>query len=837
MPRVPIVERNLQVRPLPAGNTAPMLGTPRLDLPSAGNTGIEAVGRAREQMARAVGHVGEVFGKLAEESKQRGDQVALIEAQRKLDDWEASKLYDSTNGAFSKRGKEAFGLPNTLATQFDLDMQEVRASLGNDDQRIAFDKMAVSRLDTIRRGLLRHERQEMDDYARSQANATIESGLNRAQLNYSDPVAVENSINNAKGAFAAYAKTQGLPQEAIEVKLQEIDRKGRLAVLGRMAIENPEELLSKIESRKNPADGFESAVSWVIRKEGGYVSNDAGRGPTKYGINSEANPGVDIENLTPQGAKEIYREKYWKKIGADSMPPELAMVAFDAAVNHGVGKAKALLEESGNDPQKLISLREKEYRRLAEENPEKYGKHLNGWLNRLQDLSNTGGGDSGVMSFDALPWQEQRQVINAAESRVREVRSQRRTELEGRLKDSEAMAFAGVTDKNPPTRDDFLKAYGADEGDSRFQQYAETQEFAKNVRDVATQTPAQQNSLLESLKPQEGEGFADRQKRYELLGKAVTEVNKQRQDDPIAFAMQHNLTKYTEPLNFSSAENFAGQMRQRADISVTMRHLYGTPPRAFTKAETEQLKNFLQTAQPEQQLALVNGLYQGFGKNTPEVLEPLADKDKVFAHYAALASVDEQRGPSIALDAFRGRAILASNPKSAPSDSDALASFREIVGNAFQYLPEAESALYDSAKALYVKRAYDAGSTEAFDRDIFEQSINDAMGAASNSAAFTSINGRVTVLPAGIKDGEFEDFLSMLKPEDALELSATGTGPVDSRGRQIRPEDMADYGEFIAIGNGVYKIKFPDGFVKTGDGVEDYVLTVTPERIRKVLAR
>ena len=134
-----------------------------------------------------------------------------------------------------------------------------------------------------------------------------------------------------------------------------------------------------ITNQSNPID-------FVMKHEGGFVTNDGGKGATNFGINSEANPDVDVKGLTQDQAKQIIQTRYADKIGADKMSPALAAVAIDGAVNQGVGKTQQLLAQAGGDPQKLIDLRRAEYNRLATENPERYGKYLPAWNSRLNDL-------------------------------------------------------------------------------------------------------------------------------------------------------------------------------------------------------------------------------------------------------------------------------------------------------------------------------------------------------------------------------------------------------------------------------------------------------------------
>lgn len=137
---------------------------------------------------------------------------------------------------------------------------------------------------------------------------------------------------------------------------------------------------------------FNTAVNFVLNEEGGYVADDAGKGETNMGVNTTANPDVNIKGLTPEKAIAIYKQRYWDKINGDYLPPALAMVAFDGAVNQGVAKTKELLKKSGGDPMKLIQLRKAHYDALVKANPKKFGKYYDGWMSRLNKLAGQLGG-------------------------------------------------------------------------------------------------------------------------------------------------------------------------------------------------------------------------------------------------------------------------------------------------------------------------------------------------------------------------------------------------------------------------------------------------------------
>ena len=104
-------------------------------------------------------------------------------------------------------------------------------------------------------------------------------------------------------------------------------------------------------------DAFTQAFGFVLGYEGGYsdVAADPGnwtggrcgvgecRG-TNWGISAASYPQLDIRGLTQAQAEAIYARDYWDRAGCGRLPPPLALLVFDAAVNNGVGRALGWLQ-------------------------------------------------------------------------------------------------------------------------------------------------------------------------------------------------------------------------------------------------------------------------------------------------------------------------------------------------------------------------------------------------------------------------------------------------------------------------------------------------------------
>lgn len=93
---------------------------------------------------------------------------------------------------------------------------------------------------------------------------------------------------------------------------------------------------------------------FVLEHEGGYSNNRADRGgATNRGITQATYDDWRTRNGMPRNpvvgisgaeVEAIYRTRYWLPVCADSLVPPLDLVLFDAAVQHGPGRAAKWLQ-------------------------------------------------------------------------------------------------------------------------------------------------------------------------------------------------------------------------------------------------------------------------------------------------------------------------------------------------------------------------------------------------------------------------------------------------------------------------------------------------------------
>jgi hypothetical protein len=138
--------------------------------------------------------------------------------------------------------------------------------------------------------------------------------------------------------------------------------------------------------RTTQSKEFGRALPVLFKFEGGYANHpsDPG-GETKYGISKRAYPDLDIANLTPQDAAEVYWRDYWLPSKAGDRTWPFSLYIFDSAVNHGLKRTRRLLVASGEDAAKFLDCREVLYHDIVRKRPHSM-TFLKGWLRRLQHL-------------------------------------------------------------------------------------------------------------------------------------------------------------------------------------------------------------------------------------------------------------------------------------------------------------------------------------------------------------------------------------------------------------------------------------------------------------------
>jgi hypothetical protein len=198
--------------------TAPVPGVSLRAAPTVTSLG-GPVAAGVQDLGEAADHISEQRLQVALEERAKAEQTALIEADRQLGEWENRALHDAKTGALTKRGTDAFAMPEPTLGSFDDTAAAIEKGLVGDRVKESFRRQAGARRVDIDRSLQRHVAGERETYQRTQAQAYLQTSRDAAVSAAGDPARVDREIER-QGAVLEEA-LRGQPPEVLTRALHE----------------------------------------------------------------------------------------------------------------------------------------------------------------------------------------------------------------------------------------------------------------------------------------------------------------------------------------------------------------------------------------------------------------------------------------------------------------------------------------------------------------------------------------------------------------------------------------------------------------------------------------
>lgn len=222
MPRVPQYQQQVGVQNLPSARERNFI-TP------------EVLGA---DVARGVGQAANMLAGIAQKEQEKADVAALMDADRQLADLELRLFNDPEKGAYATRGRDAFGLPDRVFPEWDKSVSDIEARL-TPAQRAAFQRQAQGRRTDLQRGLSRHILQESDRYYTAESQAYINTAVDAAAANYTDPERVATELDRiARGVISAPGM-EGASPTVVNEAIRAAQSKALRAVTERIMLDDP----------------------------------------------------------------------------------------------------------------------------------------------------------------------------------------------------------------------------------------------------------------------------------------------------------------------------------------------------------------------------------------------------------------------------------------------------------------------------------------------------------------------------------------------------------------------------------------------------------------------
>lgn len=185
-------------------------------------------------LGEAINQVGQTVDTIYREQKDKADALAVMEADRKLSEWENRRIYDAEQGALNVKGRDAMALPDTVLPDLDTTIGEIEAGLANDEQRLAFRRMAIARRTDVDRLLQRHVAREFEAYDAAATDAYLANSVEAAAANYTNPERIAVELDRQRAALLSRAARTGEAAEVTQQKLAAFTSNTHVAVIGRM---------------------------------------------------------------------------------------------------------------------------------------------------------------------------------------------------------------------------------------------------------------------------------------------------------------------------------------------------------------------------------------------------------------------------------------------------------------------------------------------------------------------------------------------------------------------------------------------------------------------------
>lgn len=226
-----------------------------------GGQGLAQVGGAAEQLTKSV--------------MDRADEIAVMEAERKLNDWETKYLYSTgeddgaggrkNQGAFYKKGKDAFEIPKATNEEFEKTRTEIMSGMSSPRQKAIFEQRALQKKQMIDRQIQKHVGNEIEKYEADTFKSYMQSERQSAVYNYQDPMAVKVAINNQKEKLLTFGKNQGWDAETMKLNVQNAESQTHADVISRM-ISNGDDITAQKYFDQNK-DGITGAHIEKVEQE------------------------------------------------------------------------------------------------------------------------------------------------------------------------------------------------------------------------------------------------------------------------------------------------------------------------------------------------------------------------------------------------------------------------------------------------------------------------------------------------------------------------------------------------------------------------------------------
>ncbi len=347
----------------------------------------------------------------AEEARQFANEMAVIEGRNKLDAWQRDAIYDPEKGALTKKGKDAFGLPEEIDAQFEKAVSDIGEKMVTPEQKLGWARVVQQERARTQLEVRRYVDREMQVYTANETQARVANGIaSTVRMSttpdadgHIDPSRGLAELNQTVADFKAVAPKMGLTPAQIEQQERDIRTKAHEGTIRTLIADNKPQAAKvyyeEVETQVDPERRDEikamlktGGVRAEAQKETEKILTDpknktleqqraAAKGISDPDVQDEVLQRIEHENAVKKQQEQVAKEETSVKV-ANILDAKRSVSAIPADIWNNMNMAqrdaarsyvKDLIEKGQptTDLKFLYSLYDE-----AEKNPTKFGERV-----------------------------------------------------------------------------------------------------------------------------------------------------------------------------------------------------------------------------------------------------------------------------------------------------------------------------------------------------------------------------------------------------------------------------------------------------------------------------
>jgi hypothetical protein len=180
-------------------------------------------------------------GQFVRNERRKADDLAIKEAETVAATRRNERMWNPESGAFTKRGKDAFGVINEVGEAYEKDLDEIEKGLMNSEQKTLFRQIRMRQAGELNTALQRHTFEETRRYADEVTQSGLVNAQTDAVLNFHNPGKVAESLKTQRTLIESHAEDYGKGKEWIQENLSNSISQTHAGVINRMLANGQDE--------------------------------------------------------------------------------------------------------------------------------------------------------------------------------------------------------------------------------------------------------------------------------------------------------------------------------------------------------------------------------------------------------------------------------------------------------------------------------------------------------------------------------------------------------------------------------------------------------------------